>query len=201
MSFRFRDAAIDDLPSILALNRAAGVSVADIDHDTLAARFGSASYFRVAEHDGQVAGFLIAGDPASTIDSAGFRWFRERHRSFAYVDRIVVAPSHRGHGLGRILYADLISFAEVRVPVLGCEVSLDPRDDTSLLFHASMGFREVAQLTPSEGGRTCVMERAMCSYAFVRERYLDDGREALPDLPWLAGRSVPAGLAHAVGYR
>lgn len=202
MSFRFRDAALDDFDAILDLNRMAGVSVAPIDHASLAARFETACYFRVAEHQDRVAGFLIAGDASTAIGNAGFRWFRERHPSFAYIDRIVVAPTHRGHGLGRVFYADLTSFAEVRVPVLGCQVSLEPRDDASLLFHASLGFHEVAQLAPADGGRIGVMERALCSHAFIRERYLEAGQDTLPDLPWLAARSVPitAPAARAVGF-
>lgn len=202
MSFRFRDAALDDFDTILQLNRMAGVSVAPIDHATLADRFDTACYFRVAEHEGRVVGFLIAGDATTAIGNAGFRWFRERHPAFAYIDRIVVAQSHRGHGLGRIFYADMTSFAEVRVPVLGCQVSLEPRDDASVLFHASLGFKEVAQLAPGEGGRIGVMERALCSHAFIRERYLDEGRDRLPDLPWLADRSLPSAAqpARAVGF-
>jgi len=202
MSFRFRDAALDDFDAILELNRMAGVSVAPIDHARLASRFETASYFRVAEHQERVVGFLIAGDASTAIGNAGFRWFRERHPSFAYIDRIVVAQAHRGHGLGRIFYADMTSFAEVRVPVLGCQVSLEPRDDASVLFHASLGFHEVAQLAPAEGGRIGVMELNMCSHAFIRERYLEAGADALPDLPWLAARTAPPTLptACAVGF-
>lgn len=191
MSFRFRDATPDDLSAILDLNRMAGVSVAPIDHATLADMFGCASYFRIAELDGVLAGFLIGNDHTTQTGNAGFDWFRERHPAFAYIDRIVVAAPFRGHGLGRVLYADMISYAEVRVPVLGCQVSLQPRDDTSLLFHASMGFHEVAQLAPAQSARICVMERGLCSYPFVRERYLEDGRPCLPSLPWLAQRRLP----------
>ena len=191
MSLRLRDAALDDFDAILDLNRMAGVSVAAIDRITLSKRFQTACYFRVAEQDGEVVGFLIGGDASADIGNAGFRWFREGHPSFVYIDRIVVAQSHRGHGLGRVFYADMTSFAEVRVPVLGCQVSLEPRDDASLLFHASLGFREVAQLVPIDDRRIGVMEKALCSYPFVRERYLEDGQDSLPDLPWLAGRAYP----------
>lgn len=192
MTLRFRDARPDDLDAIAAMNRMAGVSVAAIERDDLAGCFDAASYFRVAEVDGRLAGFLIGTDHSADRGNAGFRWFQQRHAEFAYIDRIVIAAPFRGHGLGRVFYADMISFAEVRVPVLGGQVSLEPRDDRSLLFHASLGFREVAQLTGAEGGRTGVMERALCSFPYVRERYLQAGSGALPDLPWLAGRMRPS---------
>lgn len=190
MSFLFRDAVPDDLPTILAMNQEAGVSVADIDRDTLDCHFLNAAYFRVAESGGELAGFLIGFDHEAGTGNAGYRWFRERHPLFAYIDRIVVASDYRGHGLGRVLYADMIGFAEVRVPVLGCQVSLEPRDDASLMFHASLGFKEVAQLATPDGRRIGVMERGLCSYPFVRDTYLLGG-SGLPDLPWLASRALP----------
>ena len=192
MSFHFRDAAFDDLDTILELNRMAGISVAPIDRATLIDCFETASYFRVAEIGGNVAGFLIGTDHTAQLGNTGFRWFRERYPAFAYIDRIVVAERYRGHGLGRVLYADMISFAEVRVPVLGCQISLEPRDNASLLFHASLGFHEVAQLTSPQNGRIGVMERTLCSYAFVHQRYLTGDRDTLPNLPWLAQRVLPA---------
>lgn len=191
MSLRFRDAAFDDLDLVLESSRAAGVSVAAIDHPTLVRCFESATYFRIAEVDGEYAGFLIGVDHHAELDSPGFRWFRERHPAFAFIDRIVIAPRFRGHGLGRVFYADMTSFAEVRVPVLGCQVSLEPRDDASLLFHATMGFHETAQLVGNDGHRLGVMERMLCSYPFVRQRYLEPERGKLPDLPWLSTRALP----------
>jgi uncharacterized protein len=189
MTLRLRDATSHDLDPILELNRMAGVSVAAIDRSALAGCFASAAYFRVAEIDGGLAAFLIGTDQAGCDGNAGFAWFQQRHPAFLYIDRIVVAEPFRGHGLGRVLYTDLISFAEVRVPVLGCQVSLEPRDQASLLFHASLGFQEVAQLAGPDGRRLGVMERALCSFGFVRDQYLRDGRDGLPTLPWLAGRS------------
>lgn len=193
MTIRLRDATGNDLDAILDLNRMAGVSVAAIDRSALTGCFASAAYFRVAEIDGGLAAFLIGTDQAGCDGNAGFRWFQQRHPAFLYIDRIVVAEPFRGHGLGRVLYTDLISFAEVRVPVLGCQVSLEPRDQASLLFHASLGFQEVAQLAGPDGRRLGVMERALCSFGFVQEQYLRAGQAGLPTLPWLAGRNRQSG--------
>ncbi len=201
MSFRFRDARYDDLDAIADLNLKAGISVAPLQRERLDDLYQTACYFRVAQKGDALAGFLIGTDTGASHGNAGFRWFRERHARFVYIDRIVVAEPFRGHGLGRILYADLISYAEVRVPVLGCQVSLQPRDDASVLFHASLGFHEVAQLTTGDGIRIGVMERGLCSYAYVRDRYLLDDGHSLPHLPWLATRNLPNQAALACGGR
>ena len=189
MTLRLRDACNHDLDAILELNRMAGVSVAAIDRSALLGCFASAAYFRVAQIDGGLAAFLIGTDQAGCHGNDGFVWFQKRHPAFLYIDRIVVAEPFRGHGLGRLLYTDLISFAEVRVPVLGCQFSLEPSDPASLRFHASLGFQEVTQLAGPDGRRLGVMERALCSFGFVQEQYLREGQAGLPTLPWLADRA------------
>lgn len=190
MKFRIRDAEAGDLDAVLGLNRNAGVSVSPLDQQGLLQQFRHAAYFRVAvARDGTVAGFLIGIDQDGSHPGPGFAWFRKQGGEFVYIDRIVVGKPYRGHGLGRVLYADIINFAEVRVPVIGCQISLDPADTASLLFHASMGFTEVTQKVDADGARLGVMERELCSYPFVRQQY---GASGLPDLPWLAGRRLPA---------
>jgi len=192
MTLRLRDALADDLARVAALNDEAGLAVAPLGADDLLWRFQRAPYFRIAEFDGAVAGFLVALDAGSGDGNPGYHWFRARHDRFLYVDRIVVASGFRGLGLGRVLYADLISFAELRVPVLGCQVALEPRDDTALLFHASLGFREAGQVAVPGLGRACIMARELCSFPWVHETYLASGARQLPGLPWLRGRELPA---------
>lgn len=191
MTLRLRDALADDLATVAALNDEAGQAVAPLGPADLQWRFRGAPYFRVAEVDGAVAGFLIALDAGSGDGNAGYHWFRARHDRFLYVDRIVVASGFRGLGLGRVLYADLISFAEVRVPVLGCQVALEPRDDAALLFHASLGFREAGQVALPGQGRACIMARELCSFPWVHDTWLAGGAGALPALPWLRDRGLP----------
>lgn len=189
MKFAIRNAEAGDLDAVLGLNRNAGVSVSALDADSLMAQFRHAAYFRVAEaEDGTLAGFLIGIDHTGSNQGPGFSWFQGQDTNFLYIDRIVIGKPYRGHGLGRVLYADIINFAEVRVPVIGCQISLDPADTASLLFHASMGFTEATQKLDADGARLGVMERQLCSYPFVREHY---GESGLPDLPWLAGRRLP----------
>ena len=66
-----------------------------------------------------LAGFLIALRHQAPHDSSNFPWFRERYPQFFYIDRIVVASRRRGGGVGRAFYADVQSFAELRVPAAG----------------------------------------------------------------------------------
>lgn len=189
MALSIRDVQLDDLDSVLALNNAAGSTILPLDAAALRALYDQATYFRLAEIDGHIAGFLPALREDADYHSSNFRWFRERYDAFTYIDRIVVAKPYRGLGLGRVFYADVTSYAEMRVPLLTCEVFLEPRDDVSLLFHGVWGFQEVGQRTMrSNGRRVALLAKTLCSFEFVRETYLlNTGR--LPDLPWLAERA------------
>src|SRR3546814_3847837 len=116
MSILIRDVSEHEPDALLTLNNAASRSILPMDRDQLAFFFECAAYFRVAVIDGALAGFLIALTEDANHASANFRWFKQRFERFLYIDRIVIAKSHRGAGLGRIFYADLQSFAEVRSP-------------------------------------------------------------------------------------
>ena len=184
-----RDVAEHDLDAVLALNNAAGTSILPIGAARLDHLYETAGYFRVAERDGHLAGFLIGFGAESGHDSSNFRWFRERHDDFFYIDRVVVASRRRGGGLGRTFYADVQSFAELRYPKLTCEVLLGRGTDPVLLFHGSFGFREIGQHVMSESGvRAAMLMKDLCSYPWVRDTYGD----ALPDQPWLQKPRQPA---------
>jgi predicted GNAT superfamily acetyltransferase len=187
MALSIRDVLPHDLDSVLALNNAAGATILPLDAAGLRPLYQQASYFRLAEVDGHIAGFLPAMREDADYDSPNFRWFRERYSAFVYIDRIIIAKPYRGLGLGRVFYADVTSYAETRVPLLACEVFLEPRDDVSVLFHGTYGFQEVGQQTmPSNGRRVSLLAKQLCSYAYVQQTYLEAG--GLPNLPWLAER-------------
>ncbi|GAB3732326.1 GNAT family N-acetyltransferase [Luteimonas pelagia] len=193
MSIAVRDVREHELDSVLALNNAAGPAILPLDAARLRRFYDSAEYFRVAERDGTLAGFLVGFGPDAGHDSSNFRWFRERHPDFFYIDRIVVASRRRGGGVGRALYADVQSYAELRHPQLACEVFLDEGSDPALLFHGSFGFREVGQhvMETADGRRirASMQMKELCSFAWVRDTY--GGR--LPDVSWLpAPRRVHA---------
>lgn len=182
MSIVIRDVREHELDSVLALNNAAGPNILPLDAARLRHFHATAEYFRVAERDGAMAGFLVAFGADSGHDSENFRWFRERHEQFLYIDRIVVASRRRGGGVGRALYADVQSYAELRHPQLACEVFLEVDSDPVLLFHGSFGFRETGQRVMSGNGmRAAMLMKPLCSYPWVRDTY----GEALPEVPWI----------------
>ena len=183
MSIVVRDVREHELDSVLALNNAAGPAILPLDANRLHRFFRTAEYFRVAERDGSLAGFLVGFGPDQGHDSGNHAWFRERYPRFFYIDRIVVASRRRGGGVGRAFYADVQSHAELRYPQLACEVFLEPDNDTALLFHGSFGFREVGQrVMPETGMRAAMLMRELCSYEWVRETY----GEHLPDVSWVS---------------
>lgn len=190
MVLAIRDVQEHDLDAVLAVNNAAGEGILPMSMAQLRRLYDIADYFRVADVDGHLAGFLIAVRESADHDSPNFLWFRERLPRFLYIDRIVVARGNRRHGLGRVFYSDVQSYAEVRVPQLTCEVFLEPRDDATLLFHGSIGFHEVGQQRmPGNDRPVSLLSKELCSYGFVRERYLDRG--GLPDVAWLHERITP----------
>ena len=86
-----RDVRAHELDAVLAMNNAAGAGILPIDRERLEHHWHHATYFRVAEVDGQLTGFLIALAPDADYDSPNFLWFRDRYPDFIYIDRIVVA--------------------------------------------------------------------------------------------------------------
>lgn len=188
MSIVIRDVREHELDLVLALNNAAGPGILPMDAGKLRFFWENADYFRVAEKDGLLAGFLIGLTQDAPHDSPNFLWFRERFPEFLYIDRIVIASTRRGAGVGRVFYGDIQSFAEVRVPRLAAEVFLEGSSHPALLFHGSFGFREIGQhVMKGPDLRAAMLVKELCSYAWVKETY--SGR--LPDQPWLVARKVP----------
>ena len=185
MSIVIRDVREHELDAVLALNNNAGEAILPLDAAKLRDFHGNAEYFRVAERDGNLAGFLVGFGSDSEHDSSNFAWFKAHYPDFFYIDRIVVASRRRGGGVGRAFYADVQSYAELRYPLLCCEVLLDHGADPALLFHGSFGFSEVGQNTmPGVEVRASMMMKQLCSYPWIQQTYGDH----LPDLPWV-GRS------------
>ncbi|HPA00809.1 MAG TPA: GNAT family N-acetyltransferase [Chiayiivirga sp.] len=187
MPIQIREVREDELDVVLALNNAAGPSILPLTEAQLRFGFEEAAYFRVAESAGRIVGFLIAYDENSRYASSNYRWFRSRYPQFLYIDRVVIASAQRGGGVGRIFYADVTSFAEVRTPLLTCEVFLEPRNDTALVFHGTYGFQEVGQRVMDENGlRVSMLVKELGCYSWVKTRWLEG--PGLPDLPWLSER-------------
>ena len=78
-----------------------------------------------------------------------YLWFGARHRSFYYLDRIVLHREYRRQGLGTYVY-DEVEAVAAPYGRLALEVNLVPRNDVSLAFHAGRGYVEVGRLGDDE---------------------------------------------------
>lgn len=131
----------DLLPPALELNNAHALELSLLDAARLAQL---AEWAWLAGAVGRLDAFVLAFDQASAYDGTNYRWFRDRYDRFAYVDRVVVAPHARGRGLARKLYEAVFDRARADgLPLVTCEVNLDPPNPASDAFHAAMGFAPV----------------------------------------------------------
>jgi len=142
--------------AVLALNNAHAVELSWLEPERLATLLERAFYARgIASASGELAAFMLAFDEAADYDSPNYLWFRGRYERYVYIDRVAVAPTARGLGLARKLYADLIA----RASALGynrlvCEVNSDPPNPASDSFHARLGFTPVGSAAIHGGAKT-----------------------------------------------
>jgi len=149
-----------DLPAILALNNAAHPAVPVTDESELAELVSLCSSATVADSNGRVVAFLLAVDPGSDYASENYAFFSSRAEkagnTFLYIDRIVVADSSRGTGIGRRLYeAAFVQASRDGRDEVTCEVNIDPPNPESLAFHERMGFSRVGDQV-TKGGAVVV---------------------------------------------
>lgn len=194
-----RDVLPGDLDAVLALNNAAGPGIIEIGRERLTLLERQAHYFRVALIDGRIAGFLVAFEPGAEYDSPNYRWFSERFgaQGFVYIDRVVVAPGCRRHGVGRVMYADLLSYAEIRQPMLTTEVFIEPKDDIAMVFFTTQNFAEVGQQVLPNGRRVSLMAKELEPYAYVHEHYLTRPDNPAPAHWWASRRNESSARPHA----
>ncbi|HEY7628297.1 MAG TPA: GNAT family N-acetyltransferase, partial [Ilumatobacteraceae bacterium] len=83
-----------------------------------------------------------------------YGWFSRNYDDFVYLDRIAVDPAYRRLGIGRAFYSHVVDRFTGVYPHLLCEVNIRPRNEPSLLFHHSIGFREVGQQDTDGGNKT-----------------------------------------------
>ena len=139
-----RDAQASDFAAILALNEESVHFLSPLSAGRLQALHRSAAYHKVIETGDGIAAFLLALREGAPYDSPNYLWFVGRYPRFLYIDRIVVAPAHRGAGFGAMLYDDIAAFAaRTGTQWLTCEFDIQPPNPCSMRFHERMGFREV----------------------------------------------------------
>lgn len=136
-----------DVPRVGHLG--AGGLAALLDHCDLAL---------VAEHAGEVAGFVLAIAPGTAYGSPNYRFFEARGTDHLYVDRILTAPRHRRCGVASALSAAVEDRARAtgRAEVT-CEVNVVPPNPASLAYHAERGFVEVGRQDTGGGALTVTL--------------------------------------------
>lgn len=147
-----RPATDADTDAIVALNLDVVAVTSPMDAGRFVALRDAAAQCVVAEQAGAVLGFVLAMQEGDAYDGENFGWFSQRLRNFIYIDRIVIAPEGRGHGLGARLYdhvADAARAAGCRV--MAAEMDLDPPNAHSLHFHGKQGFVQLGTRKLSSG--------------------------------------------------
>lgn len=151
-----RDVSAVDLPAVLELNEQAIPYVNHLDLVQMQWFADVAAYFRVAEYNGSLAGFLIAVTPETDYSSPYFGWFCRRYTQFIYVDRVAVAAQARRRGIARALYRDVERYAYEHGHLLTVDVYSRPPNDISLAFHRNYGFEEIGSQEVELGTKTVV---------------------------------------------
>ena len=154
-----RSFAAHDVVPAVELNNANIPELNELDHAEVERLAGLAEAALVAEvtgDDGQIrfAGFCWVLGPGQPYASLNYGWFSRQYSQFVYLDRIAVHSDFRRFGIGRGFYDALVEQFNATHPVLLCEVNVRPRNETSLKFHHSIGFREVGQQDTDGGKKT-----------------------------------------------
>jgi len=149
-----------DVEAVLALNEESVLSLAPMDATDLARFRGLTEHLLVCEVDGVVAAFAIAYAPGSAYDSINYLWHTDRFEDFLYLDRIAVSTAYRRRGIAGALYDAMESIAADHSRMV-CEIYSNPRNDVSIAFHESRGYREVGHLMQTNGKETVMMEKAL----------------------------------------
>jgi uncharacterized protein len=149
-----RETVGDDLHAALALNNCSVPDLNELDAAEFERLLAMAAVALTAEVDGAFAGFCITFPPGVDYASLNYGWFSRNFDDFVYLDRIAVDPAYRRLGIGRAFYSHIVEQFTGVFPHLLCEVNVRPRNEASLLFHHSIGFREVGQQDTDGGTKT-----------------------------------------------
>ena len=152
-----RDVHHSDLDPVLVLNQSEVPHVGSVDAVRMRWYAENATYFRVAVASGDLAGYLVGFRPGTAYTSPNYRWFCERYGDFAYVDRVAVSAAARRGGIATRLYADFAATMPPDVPIMTCEVNVQPPNASSMRFHRRLGFRQVGSLTSDDRTKSVAM--------------------------------------------
>ena len=166
MTVTVRDAGEHDEDFILALNAACTPAVGDMTREKYRLFSGWAYRVLIAEvaneAGGGAAGFMILLRPGSSYPSDNYRWFEETFPHHLYVDRIAVADTGRGQGVGRVFYEYALKLAaELGEERVTAEVNEVPPNPESMAFHAKLGFRHLTSRPSGSGKVVAMLERPL----------------------------------------
>ena len=149
-----------DLPTVLEMNNTAVPAVNPHDVASLNRLIDMADRSWVVEDDGTLGGLLVVFAPGADYQSRNYRWFERRYDDFLYVDRIVVAPTHRRLGIASRLYDVAVNHAseQGRCRLL-CEVNVEPPNPQSIAFHEANGWTAIVDHSHSPGEAVRFFER------------------------------------------
>ena len=91
----------------------------------------------------ETAGFIILMREKETYHSLNYQFFTSNYDKFLYVDRVAIKDGYRRQGLGRMIYDEVFKLATSLELDVCCEVNTLPRNDASLAFHETFGFKDV----------------------------------------------------------
>jgi ribosomal protein S18 acetylase RimI-like enzyme len=77
---------------------------------------------------------------AADGEIVGFGQVMHREEDFAHLARIIVAPAHRGQGLGRVLCLELMEVATTFLPVRAFSLYVYPENTRAHALYRSLGF-------------------------------------------------------------
>ncbi len=137
-----------DLDTVVDLNQAALEGVGPLDYESLALLVKQSDQALVLDDGGQVGGFVITLPTGATYDSSRYEWFEDRLDEYVYLDRIVVAETHRRQGVASRLYDAVESDLPVALEVYDT-------NEPSLEFHRRRGYHKVGEL--KHGGKRNLM--------------------------------------------
>lgn len=152
----------DDLPRVHHINEENVPAVGHETFDDLALIFEQCTINLVAVDDTDeesVCGFCMCMPPDTEYDSPNYLFFVERYDDFVYLDRVAVTATHRGRGVGPLLYREVER--RTSAPLFTLEVNVKPLNEGSLRFHAREGFEEVARLETRPGKIVSLMVKRL----------------------------------------
>lgn len=156
-----------DLPALHAINVAGEPGVGPVSQDELDAILAEGTCFVSVDAGAEPDGFILLVAPGADYHSPNFRWFEERLLSgtapdFIYVDRIAIAASAQGEGLGAALYETAFDAFRGKTGAITCEVNTLPPNPGSIRFHERLGFKPVGEQVFTPGKKAVVyLERAL----------------------------------------